>query len=89
MNSHIIDFIFRHNYQTIHTNQGYSRCNLCIVNENAVITEDNPKGDVVFTLTETKKTVKGTYKSKAETTGLTGDEAKYNGWQYFCEWVVE
>lgn len=53
----------------------------------AVKTDDNPNGDVAFTLTETNKTVKGTYKSKVEVTGES--DAKNNGWQYFCDWVVE
>lgn len=28
------------NYQVICTNQGYAKCNICIINENAIITED-------------------------------------------------
>ncbi len=28
------------NYELINTNQGYTKCNICIVNENAIITED-------------------------------------------------
>lgn len=36
----IKDFVTKNNYELINTNQGYSRCNLCIVNSNAVITED-------------------------------------------------
>lgn len=37
----IIDFTKSNNVEIINTKQGYSKCNLCIVNENAVITEDN------------------------------------------------
>ena len=36
----IIDFTKSNNVEIINTKQGYSKCNLCIVNENAVITED-------------------------------------------------
>ena len=36
----IIDFVNKNNIEIINTRQGYSKCNLCIVNENAVITED-------------------------------------------------
>ncbi len=36
----IIDFANNNNIEIINTNQGYSKCNLCILNENAVITED-------------------------------------------------
>ncbi len=36
----IIDFANSNNIEIINTKQGYSKCNLCIVNENAVITED-------------------------------------------------
>ena len=36
----IIDFANSNNIGIIKTNQGYSKCNLCIVNDNAVITED-------------------------------------------------
>lgn len=39
--SEIIDFANRNNIEIINTKQGYSKCNLCIVNENAVITEDS------------------------------------------------
>ncbi len=37
----ISDFAGSHNIEIIHTMQGYSRCSLCIVNENTVITEDH------------------------------------------------
>lgn len=37
----IITFANENNIEIIHTKQGYSRCSLCIVNENAVITEDH------------------------------------------------
>lgn len=36
----IYDFASSNNIEIINTKQGYSRCSLCIVNENAVITED-------------------------------------------------
>lgn len=36
----IKDFAQRNNIELINTKQGYSKCNLCIVDENAVITED-------------------------------------------------
>lgn len=36
----IISFANENNIEIIHTKQGYSRCSLCIVNENAVIIED-------------------------------------------------
>lgn len=37
----IKDFCINNGIEIIHTNQGYARCNLCFVSENAVITEDN------------------------------------------------
>ena len=37
----IIGFANRNNIEIINTKQGYSKCNLCIVSKNAVITEDN------------------------------------------------
>ncbi len=40
-NAYIKEFIAKNNCDLIHTNQGYSRCNLCIVNANAIITEDS------------------------------------------------
>ncbi len=36
----IIDFANSNNIEIINTKQGYSKCNLCIVSEDAVITED-------------------------------------------------
>ncbi len=36
----ILSFANENKLEIIHTKQGYSRCSLCIVNENAVITED-------------------------------------------------
>lgn len=36
----IIDFANCNNIEIISTKQGYSKCNLCVVSENAVITED-------------------------------------------------
>lgn len=37
----IIEFAKKRNFNLIDTNQGYARCNICIVTENAVITEDS------------------------------------------------
>lgn len=37
----IIDFCNSNNIELINTNQGYTKCNLCILNNNAVITEDD------------------------------------------------
>ena len=37
----IIDFAECNNIKLIHTNQGYSKCSICVVNENAVITDDD------------------------------------------------
>ncbi len=39
-NTAILEFANQNNGQVIHTNQGYAKCNLCVVNNNAVITED-------------------------------------------------
>lgn len=36
----ILDFAKENDIEIIHTKQGYSKCNLCIVSDNAVITED-------------------------------------------------
>ena len=37
----ILNFACRSNIQIINTRQGYTKCNVCIVSEDAVITEDN------------------------------------------------
>lgn len=37
----ILDFVKQNNFKIINTNQGYSRCNICFVSENAFITEDD------------------------------------------------
>lgn len=37
----IIDYYKKNEYRIIHTNQGYSKCSVCIVSDNAVITEDS------------------------------------------------
>ncbi len=37
----IIDYYEKNDYRIIHINQGYSKCNICIVSDNAVITEDS------------------------------------------------
>ena len=36
----IITFAERNNIEIINTKQGYAKCSLCIINENAIITED-------------------------------------------------
>ncbi len=37
----LLKFIEINNLKCINTKQGYSKCSICVVNENAVITEDN------------------------------------------------
>lgn len=37
----ILEYAENNNIRIIHTNQGYSKCSVCIVNDNAVITEDD------------------------------------------------
>lgn len=37
----LLEFIESNNLKCINTKQGYSKCSICIVNENAIITEDN------------------------------------------------
>ncbi len=37
----LLEFIETNNLKRINTKQGYSKCSICIVNENAIITEDN------------------------------------------------
>ena len=37
----LLEFIERDNLKLINAKQGYSKCSICIVNENAIITEDN------------------------------------------------
>ncbi len=37
----ILEELESNGYKIIHTNQGYAKCSLCIVNDSAVITEDN------------------------------------------------
>ncbi len=36
----ILDFAHSNNIEIINTKQGYSKCNLCIIRDNAIITED-------------------------------------------------
>lgn len=36
----VLDFAYINDYIIINTNQGYSRCSVCILNENAIITDD-------------------------------------------------
>lgn len=38
---YIIEYYQKRNYYLINTKQGYTKCNLCIVDENSAITEDN------------------------------------------------
>lgn len=40
-NTQITDFAKKNNIELIHTKQGYTKCNLCVVNDAAVITEDS------------------------------------------------
>ncbi len=37
----LLDFCVENNIEIIHTNQGYTKCSVCAVSENAVITEDD------------------------------------------------
>lgn len=37
----ILDYAKENNIKIFHTNQGYSKCSICILNKNAVITDDN------------------------------------------------
>ncbi len=37
----ILEYAENNNIRIIHTNQGYSKCSVCVVSDNAVITEDN------------------------------------------------
>ena len=37
----LLKFIESNNFRQINTKQGYSKCSICIINENAIITEDN------------------------------------------------
>lgn len=39
-NNEILNFAKETNMNILHTNQGYSKCSICKVNENAIITED-------------------------------------------------
>lgn len=36
----VLDFAEKTNLTVIHVNQGYSRCSICVVNENAILTDD-------------------------------------------------
>lgn len=38
--SEILEFAYMNGLTVIHVNQGYARCSICVVNENAVITDD-------------------------------------------------
>ncbi len=37
----LLDYIKAYNLKCINTKQGYSKCSICVVNEKAIITEDN------------------------------------------------
>ena len=39
-NPYLLDFIIENELEIIDVNQGYSRCSVCVVNENSIITED-------------------------------------------------
>ena len=41
VDKNLLDFIELNNLKCINTKQGYSKCSICIVNETAIITEDN------------------------------------------------
>ncbi len=36
----IVDYAEKRGYELINVNQGYTKCNICVVNENSIITED-------------------------------------------------
>lgn len=36
----ILDYAYINNYIIINTNQGYTKCSICVVNENSIITDD-------------------------------------------------
>ena len=38
---HLLQFAENNNFNILNSKQGYSKCSICIVNENAIITEDN------------------------------------------------
>ena len=38
---HLLNFAETNNINIINSNQGYSKCSICIVSENAIITEDS------------------------------------------------
>ena len=40
VSKHINSFAIDNNIEIIHINQGYSKCSICIVNDNAIITDD-------------------------------------------------
>ena len=44
----VLDYAESNGYTIIDTNQGYSRCSVCVVNENAIITDDKS----IFTATQ-------------------------------------
>ncbi len=40
ISKHILSFALNKNFKIINTKQGYTKCNLCVISDNAVITED-------------------------------------------------
>lgn len=36
----ILDYAYRNNYMIINVNQGYSKCSVCVLNDNSIITDD-------------------------------------------------
>ncbi len=40
LDTKIMDYYLSHNYEFINVNQGYTKCNLCVIDENSAITED-------------------------------------------------
>lgn len=41
VSNEILDKAYINNFKIIHTNQGYTKCSTCIVNENSIITSDS------------------------------------------------
>ncbi|MGN0574150.1 MAG: DUF6873 family GME fold protein [Acutalibacteraceae bacterium] len=40
ISKNVLEFAERNGFTVINTNQGYSKCSVCVVNENAIITDD-------------------------------------------------
>ncbi len=43
----ILDYAYKYNYIVINVKQGYSKCSVCVINENAILTDD----ESIFTAT--------------------------------------